>query len=276
MRKHLDTEIKVGIFVSGGVVLLMIAIILLGGIDSFFAKQNHYRGHFDNVNGLIIGAKVQLGGIPVGLVEKIGLDKETRNVLVRFSVRREYQESIRKDSSVEIATQGILGDKYLSVNPGSYDKPILPDNSELPYVPSKDLSQFLSKGDKLMFSLNRIAFSLEHILTTFETENRSDTFFKGMAKTASNLSLATQKLNEQIGDLEIKKITTNVGKLTGTITEITEKINTGDGTLGQLLNDSALYDELKALMGGVNRNRLIRNLIRQTLLDKDKPGGKGE
>ncbi len=269
MRKHLETEIKVGIFVSGGILLIMIAIILLGGTNGFFTNKNHYHGHFDNVNGLIVGAKVQLGGIPVGSVEKIDFDKETKNILIQFSLRKEYQEWVRKDSSIEIATQGILGDKYLSINPGNYDQPILPDQSELPNMPSKDLSQFLNKGDKLMFSLNRIAFSLEHILSTFEADNRSETFFKGMAKTATNLATATQKVNEQLSGLEIKKITAN-------LSEISEKINNGTGTLGELVNDSTLYDEIKALMGGVNRNRLIRNLIRQTMLDKDKPAGKSE
>jgi phospholipid/cholesterol/gamma-HCH transport system substrate-binding protein len=269
MRKHLDTEIKVGIFVSGGILLLMVAIILLGGTDGFFTKKNHYSCHFDNVNGLIFGAKVQLAGIPVGSVEKIDFDKESKNIVVRFTLKQEYQEWLKKDSSVEIATQGILGDKYLSINPGTSDQPVIPNNSELPNIPSKDLSQFLNKGDKLMFSLNRIAFSLEHILNSFETENRSDTFFKGMAKTATNLAQTTQKLSEQFTGPDLKRISLNLA-------DISEKINKGTGTLGELVNDSSLYDELKALMGGVNRNRLIRNLIRQTMLDKEKPAGKSE
>ena len=269
MNKQLNTEIKVGIFVSGGLILLMIAILLVGGTDGFFTVKNHYFGYFDNVNGLITGAKVQLGGIPVGSVEKINFNKESKNILVEFSLKKEYQEWIRKDSSIEIATQGILGDKYLNINPGNSDQPVLPNSSELPNTPSKDLSQFLNKGDKLMFSLNRIAASLEHILSSFETDNRSDTFFKGMAKSASNLALTTQKLNEQLTGLELKKISSN-------LSDITAKINNGSGTLGELVNDSTLYDEIKALMGGVNRNRLIRNLIRQTMLDKDKPAGKTE
>ena len=269
MRKHLDTEIKVGIFVSGGIVLLMLAIILLGGIDGLFTSRNHYIGHFDNVNGLILGAKVQLGGISVGSVEKIDFDKKTNNVLIQFSLKKKYQEFMRKGSSIEIATQGIMGDKYVSINPSSPDQPVLPNRSELPNTPSKDLAQFIDKGDKLMFSLNRIAFSLERILKSFETENRNDTFFKGMAKTATNLSQATEKMNDQLNTPEIKKITFNLA-------EITEKINNGNGTLGELVNDSTLYDELKALMGGVNRNRLIRNLIRQTMQNKEKSADKTE
>ncbi|MEO5970273.1 MAG: MlaD family protein [Bdellovibrionia bacterium] len=269
MRKHLDTEIKVGIFVSGGILLLMVAIIVLGGTNGFFTSKNHYFGHFDNVNGLINGAKVQLGGIPVGSVEKVDFDKDSKNILIQFSIKKEYQDWVRKDSSIEIATQGILGDKYLSINPGNYDQPVLPNNSELPNLPSKDISQFLNKGDKLMFSLNRIAFSFERILGNFEADNRSDTFFKGMAKTANNLAITSQKLNEQLTGLELKKFTSN-------LSAITDKINNGTGTLGQLVNDSALYDEIKALMGGVNRNRLIRNLIRQTMLDKEKSAPKTE
>ena len=73
----------------------------------------------------------------------------------------------------------------------------------------------------------------------------------------------------EVTGVDIKKFTSNLA-------DISEKINNGTGTLSELLNDSTLYDELKALMGGVNRNRLIRNLIRQTMIDKEKSAGKTE
>ncbi|MFZ9596414.1 MAG: MlaD family protein [Bdellovibrionia bacterium] len=262
MQRKLGTEIKVGIFVSSGLVLLMLAVVLLGNTQGLFNSKMRYITRVENSEGLLTGAKVQLGGMPVGTVEKIDFDQQTKKIMVLFNVRKKYEEWIRKDSSIEIATQGILGDKYLSITPGTEQEAMLPDRGEIHIKQSKDLSQFLSKGDQLMLSLNRIASNLDRILSHFETENRSEIFFKNMTKTSTNLAQATQKLNEQIGSIEVKRISTQLA-------EITEKINNGTGTLGALVNDSALYDEVKALMGGVNRNRVVRNLVRQTLLENE-------
>ena len=51
----------------------------------------------------------------------------------------------------------------------------------------------------------------------------------------------------------------------GVLEAIMEKVNNGTGTIGALVNDPGLYDDLKSLVGGAQRNRLLRNLVRQTI-----------
>jgi phospholipid/cholesterol/gamma-HCH transport system substrate-binding protein len=262
MFKRIETELKVGIFVITGIGLFMVAILFLGGNQNWFSSSYTYTSHFDHVDGLIAGAKVILNGVPVGTVEKISFDKTLRNVQVQFSVDKDSGDWIRKDSTVEIATQGILGDKYISVNAGSEAQPIAPPKSDIPNKPTQDISHFLSKGDQLMVSLNSIAVSLDHILKTFNAKDRSETFFRGMSESAKNLSEATDKLNRELDHIPIKSAVSNLN-------HIFEKVNNGTGTVGALINDPGLYDALKALMGGANRNRIIRNLVRQTI--KDSP-----
>ena len=46
---------------------------------------------------------------------------------------------------------------------------------------------------------------------------------------------------------------------------VLDKIDSGNGTVGALINDPGLYDDFRALMGGANRNRVIRNLVRDTI-----------
>jgi phospholipid/cholesterol/gamma-HCH transport system substrate-binding protein len=70
-------------------------------------------------------------------------------------------------------------------------------------------------------------------------------------------------MNDQLTDIHIKKTVTNLN-------QIFEKINNGTGTLGALVNDPGLYDEMRALMGGANRNRIIRNLVRQTIKESEE------
>ena len=50
-----------------------------------------------------------------------------------------------------------------------------------------------------------------------------------------------------------------------------KKIDRGEGTVGALINDTALYDDAKSLVSGINRNRIMRNLVRQTVRDGDAP-----
>lgn len=260
MRSHIETEIKVGIFVSIGLALTLFAILMLGGTQKLFTRHNQFTVHFSRVDGLIVGSKVILNGVPVGAVDAIEFDRQNKSVRVLFSVSKEESEWIRKDSAVEIATQGVLGDKYISIDAGSQDEPILPPNSDLPYKPSADISQFLSQSDHLMASLNGIATGMHRIVNNFDADNRSNVFFKGLTATALNLSKTSEKLNRELDQIQIKNAISNLN-------QILTKMNNGTGTLGALINDPGLYDDVKALFGGANRNRIIRNLVRQTVKD---------
>ena len=264
MRKQLETEIKVGIFITVGLALIMSAILMLGGSDTFFTRKIRFIAKFSSVEGLISGAKVILGGVPIGVVENIAFDNEERKITVVISVAKNSADWIRKDSSVEIATQGVLGDKFLTVNMGTVDNPVLAPGSEIPVRDGKDISQFLNKGDQLMASLINVSKGLDRVLQKFESGNRSEIFFKGMTETSKNLAQLTDKLNHEVDNIQLKKAIANMA-------QISEKINNGTGTIGAFINDPSLYDDIKALFGGVNRNRIIRNLVRQAVNEANKP-----
>ena len=260
MPKPIETDVKVGLFIVLGVGLIMLAIFSLGETQSFFSGKNRYVSHFARVDGLITGAKVILAGVPVGTVEKIHFEKGKRDIEVEFSVGKDSLEWIRKDSTVEISTQGVLGDKYLSINPGNDGQPLLENNAEIPEHPSKDFSHFLSKGDQLLVSISSIATSVDRILKNFENDNRSELFFKNLTASVKSFSAISAKMEQEFDQVQLKSALNHIN-------HIMEKFDNGTGTIGALINDSSLYDEVKALMGGANRNRIIRNLVRQTIKD---------
>jgi phospholipid/cholesterol/gamma-HCH transport system substrate-binding protein len=263
MAKKTEVEVKVGLLVLVGIGLIMASIIILGGTESAFTRKVPYVSHFGDIDGLIEGAKVVLGGVQVGTVEKITLDIGRHDILVRFSVAEEDASWVRKDATVMIATQGMLGDKFVSLFGGTTASPELPPGSEIPNAPSKDLTQFITSGDQLMHNLNSLAGNLDHVVKTFDYENRADTFFRGMAETSKHLSSATETLDKQLGDA---KLASTMKRLDS----ILAKIDNGTGTLGALVNDPGLYDDAKAFVGGANQNRIVRNLVRQTIRDGDK------
>lgn len=256
----MDLEIKVGMFVTLGVGLVLAAILILGSTENMLARKSRFYTHFPSIDGLVPGAKVAIGGVQVGTVADITFDKKARAVRVEYTVMKESADWVRKDSNAEIMTQGMLGDKFISIKSGSPELEALVEGSEIPNVPSRDISQFFSKGDQLMISLNSIAGSLDRLLKNFEADGKSETFFKGIAGSAKSLSGVAEKLNRELENIKFKS---SVDHLNG----ILEKINNGQGTLGALVNDPGLYDDAKALLGGANRNRVIRNLVRQTVKD---------
>lgn len=258
MAKKIEIELKVGLFVSVGIALIAMAILVLGGTDSFFARKNHYTAHLPSAEGLIPGAKVVLGGIPVGTVESIHFDGDRHEIGISFSVEHNSAKWIRADSNVQLMTQGMLGDKFISISAGSIQQKEIPNGEEVTFSASKDLSQFISKGDQLLISLNSISTDLDKILHAFERQNRAETFFENMAQSARGLNQVTEKLNKQLDGNQLHSALVNLNS-------ILEKVNTGNGTLGALVNDPALYDNVKSLVGGANRNRVIRNLVRKTV-----------
>lgn len=263
MKKQNEIEVKVGLFVSIGMMLVMLAILALGSTENLLTRKDRYSAHFSSAEGLIEGAKVVLGGIQVGTVEKIGFDMKTRDILVTFTVKKDSADWIRTNSTVEIATQGLLGDKFVSIEPGTLEHPELSPGTPIPNRPSKNIAQFLNKGDQLMVSLNSLAISLDHTLKTFSASNRSEIFFQGMATSAKNLASATEKLDRELDEMRLKKIMRSLD-------QILEKINNGTGSLGALVNDPGLYDDAKKLVGEANRSRIMRNLVRQTLKNAEK------
>jgi phospholipid/cholesterol/gamma-HCH transport system substrate-binding protein len=263
-------ETRVGVFVLVGLGLTMISIIVLGGKQSIFTSVNHYTSHFQKIDGLVHGAKVTLGGLQIGSVNKLSFDSKSRDMKVEFSVEKEYANYIRHDSTVEVVTQGVLGDKYLSMIPGDPTQPEIENNGEVPQGINKDLSQIITSSDQLVHKLSETAESFEHILSAFNKGNRADQFFQGLSITSKNLGEVSSKINEELSQMKLKSTI-------GHLNSILEKIDQGQGSMGAFINDPGLYDDAKALVGQVNRNRIMRNLIRQTIKDnKEKAGSNQE
>ena len=262
-EKQHGLEIRVGLFVSAGAILIMLAVLLLGGGSSLFSRPLRYEAHFSGIDGLFQGAKVVLGGLSVGRVESVDLVPETGDIRAKFTVASKFQDYIRQGTQAEILTQGVLGDKYVGLNVGTRDAPVLASGSVIPRREGgSGFSAVLSKSDQLMTSLNSVSASLDRILKSLDSENTQGGLFRNFALSSKNLASSTEKLNQALEGGQLKKATQSMAA-------VLEKINSGTGTIGALINDPGLYDDARALLGGANRNRIIRNLVRQTVKEGD-------
>ncbi|MBC7387215.1 MAG: MCE family protein [Cryobacterium sp.] len=255
MKDTRTRDFKVGIFVTLGVAFSMVAILVLGGAENAFTSKAEYQTHFPTTNGLLSGSKVVLSGVPVGTVAKVDYDAEKKNIQVLFKVDKKYSKYLVDGTTVEIATQGVLGDKYISINPGSGNS-VIAEHAEIPNLPGTDMASFLSKSDLVMMNLNSTIESLNRILRSLEKGNRVDTIAENLSTVSKNLASFSSGLEGKGG-----------AKASKSLTDILDKINSGTGTLGALVNDPSLYEDARALVGGANRNRIIRNLVRKTAKD---------
>ena len=110
-------EVKVGLFVMGAAVLLVLALVLVGGLNLFQQPRHTYtvRTHF--AGGMEEGAPVRYAGMKVGRVDRLALDpQDPTRAVVTLSV---YPETpVRADNTATVTALGMLGENYIEITPG--------------------------------------------------------------------------------------------------------------------------------------------------------------
>jgi phospholipid/cholesterol/gamma-HCH transport system substrate-binding protein len=117
------------------VVLITISFFTYSYTNTSHDNNNEYflNATFQNVDGIIKGSDVKIGGIIIGRVESLDLDEENYNALVKFAIHKEVK--IPADSSASISSSGFLGGKFVSISPGG-DEEYINENGEIKYTQS--------------------------------------------------------------------------------------------------------------------------------------------
>ncbi len=110
---------KLGIFIFIGSTLLVIAIFMLGNKEALFKSTFNVKTYFHNIEGLRTGAPVRLSGIDVGAVDDIKVVGDTiSSIEVSMRLLTDIKRFIRKDTQAEIQTEGLVGNKFISLKIG--------------------------------------------------------------------------------------------------------------------------------------------------------------
>jgi phospholipid/cholesterol/gamma-HCH transport system substrate-binding protein len=116
-----------------GFVFLFIFLIFCFLFNSFNPQTNHFKAHFNYVEGLEIGSDVKLAGIPVGKVTNLEID----NNLIAVTGFIDKVFDIPKDSIASIRSEGLFGKKSLLINPG-FDIPFESSNKNITFIGTTD------------------------------------------------------------------------------------------------------------------------------------------
>ena len=137
-----------------GTIVVIVTTVFLSYAYRFQTTSLHYSFHlqaiFDRVDGIVVGSDVKLRGIKVGQVSALSLDEKDLRAKVSLSFFDHY--SFPKDSVIEVASEGLMGPKYISIAPGDSEK-ILQNGDEAVYTQSSIsleslLAKFVFSGPK--------------------------------------------------------------------------------------------------------------------------------
>lgn len=115
MHKY-TVETTVGIFIVFGLLCIGYMTVKLGHISLLGDDTYPLVASFTSVTGLRVGSSVAMLGIKVGLVERLAMDQKNQKAVVKIKIKKGVK--VYDDAIASIKTEGLIGDKYLSIDPG--------------------------------------------------------------------------------------------------------------------------------------------------------------
>src|SRR5271156_3452043 len=145
----------VGLFVVVGLALFTLGIFLIGDQNQAFTHHFEVYTEFTNINGLAKGAKVQVSGMDAGEIVDIGVPNQPASKFrLKLRLDQKFHPLVRTDSVVTIATEGIVGDKFLLIHQGGTSSPEAGPSGTLPGKEPLDLSDLLESSAGMLKDVN--------------------------------------------------------------------------------------------------------------------------
>ena len=207
MKNTLET--RLGLFFALALIAGVV-ILELAGTRDLLNKGYPIRARFDNIQELKEGDPVKMAGVEVGHVQKIQLADYKVEVVLNV----ERKASVKTDSKASIKFVGLMGQNYISLTFGSTDAPVVTANALLETEEQADLNS-------LMVKLQNVAEGVEGLTKNFSGENFSN-------------------LLGPFTDF-IKENSPRLSAILGNLQTVSTRIARGEGTVGRMINDDALY-----------------------------------
>lgn len=279
MKKLFSKEMIIGASVLLSLLILFFGIDYLKGIN-VFKSANYYTSSYTNVAGLAQSAPVTLNGFKVGLVRDIRYEYDNPgHVLVEFSLDKELKLPIGSKAAIitdmlgtsTVELRMASGDQYYEV--GSRIEGVTPggmmDKVSNEMLPS--LMTIAPHIDSLIVALTAVATDpalvnsikrLDNIMANIETStghlneamrgvpalvNSTNSTMANAVTISENLnkiSASLAELSEDLKDMPLDSTMRNINRITAHLDIATEQLNSTNSTLGLLLNDPSLYNNI--------------------------------
>jgi len=244
-------KIRLGLFIIGGFILFLVSIFIIGKQKNLFNPVFEITSTFKNVSGLQVGNIVRFSGINVGTVNNIIIINDT-SVRVDMVIKKDVSQFIKTDCKVTLGSDGIIGDKLIIIIQGSPDSPLLKDGQSLSSIDPVETNVIMTRLDvttknveNVSNQLSQISFDINQGHGTISRLIKDSILAENLNQTISNLNRFSKGLTGSGEVMTSFKVTArNAETISYQLAAIMNKINKGDGTLGRLIQDSKMADNL--------------------------------
>ena len=272
----LSREIKTAILIIGCIIIFIFGFNYLKG-TSLLSNEKTIHALYDEVEGLVVGANVTIRGLNVGKVKIIDFNDDFAKIKVTFSIRDDLTFS--NESIAQLYEAGLIGGKAIAIIP-KYDSSNIIKNGDiliseikpgLTELVNQQIAPLQDKIEGLLTSADSLFAGISNIMN-YETQNNLKMTLEGLASTIENVNILSSNINDILNanEKELKSTINNLSKVSGNLNKITdslkqmplsstvknfedtslhlkeiiERLNSGEGSAGMILNDNKLYDNL--------------------------------
>lgn len=274
---NLSREIKTAILVLIGTTAFLFGFSYLKGTSLFDNNKNLFV-IYEDVEGLVLGAKVTINGMDVGKVTLIDILPDFSGVRVDFSLRSDIQ--ISKKSEALLYESGLIGGKAISIVPAASGA-LIEEGDQLQAKIKPGLTELInqqiaplqSKIESMLTSADSLFAGVSNVMN-FETQNNLKALINNLTSTLESVNTISSKMVAFLDQNQstLNKTLENVANTTDNLEQITDSISTiswgdttreietlvsnlnlitqpitqGEGSLGQLIKSDSLYQQLNA------------------------------
>ena len=209
MKKDTTNKIRLGIFITLGIVILIAGIYFVGEKQQLFRSTFRLTGVFRDVAGLQAGNNVRLSGINVGTIENIRIISDT-SVRVEIIIDESTRRFIKKDAVATIGSEGLMGNKILIINPGTGGKRIIEDNDIVETEPPINMDDIFASLKTSIDNTSDITHDLAKITNNIQSGKGTIGRLLMDHSLAQNFDASITSLNQSLSGMnDIVNVTKN-------------------------------------------------------------------
>ena len=262
MKKSISHKVRLGIFISLGIVVFTLAIYFIGEQQQLFRNTFRLSGVFKDVAGLQVGNNVRLSGINVGTIDNITIISDT-SVRVIIFIDENTRQFIKKDAVASIGSEGLMGNKVLVISPGTGGKKTIENDDVIATTQPIDVDDIMKSLKTTIDNTANITGNLAKISTSIEAGKGTigglmmdKTWRQGIESTIINLKEGSDGFKvvmDKAGELDsiliaIKSTIRYTSDITADLATITNSLQSGEGTIGRLLMNTTAAENFDSTM----------------------------
>ena len=239
--KKTRTEVLVGTFVIFGFVLLSLIVFFVSGV---YLVRSGYRVNviFNYVSILDKGAPVRMAGVRIGEVTNVSLQEEpaTGQTRVRVQLFIAKGFEIRENYLFNVRGTHVLSEPHIEISPQASKAPFLKDGDIVQGVDPVPMEVLVDRADAIASDLEAIFKRLKTVVEDKQTE-------KEIREAIHNIASISRFLNQMLSgsDKDISQSLKHLSQSTESLESILNKIDKGEGTVGKLVSEKELYEEMR-------------------------------